>query len=160
MQCIADGTSFSGTPQLGEAKVNHGIRIAGIARFVTLDAGRTVFDTGWKCNLVVASGPAAIAAILAGEQSLQDVRMAIGTGNTPPSAGDIALIAEVASDYHPSFQRDNASWQVMASFINSWSGTYSEAGLFIGSNMVSRILTTGSKTASQILVGMWEITFS
>jgi hypothetical protein len=140
--------------------MNHSIGIRGVARFITLDSGCPVVDTGWQSNLVVASGPAAIAAILAGEESLQDCRMAIGTGTTPPAIGDITLGAEVASDAYPSFQRDNATWQVMASFITGWSGTYNEAGLFIGNRMVSRILTTGSKTASQIVVGMWRITFS
>jgi hypothetical protein len=136
--------------------------LSGRIRIKTFDKnGKLKDDTGWKKNLIVNSSGLAMANVLAGvDDPTTTTKIALGTDNTAPLVTDTALGAEVQADTAPSLVASTNTWQVYGAIGPGFAGFYEELGLFVGTNMVSHVLTgTKEKAGEETVVVIWEVSF-
>lgn len=133
---------------------------AGRFRLASESKGVILHDSGWQCNLIVNTAYQGIIEALMGNlDPAVDMKIAIGTGTTAPNTAQTSLVAQVAQGGSPYFSRSGTTWQIRDVITGSWAGNYSEAGLFLGSYMISRVLFSGEKMVDGIVAGYWELDF-
>ncbi len=137
----------------------------GVLHLVMTDSNGAVVQEETKENLIVDTGLALTAAILAGEAVDALSHVAIGTSNTAVNANQTALVGDELARVAPSITRTANAVVFAAVFpAGTGTGTIEEAGLFnaaANGTMFSRALTgTYVKAADYSLGITWTITWS
>lgn len=120
-------------------------------------------------NLVVTTGLTHIASVVAGTAT-GAWYIELGTGTTAPTSGDTALGTPSAGSWRSVTAQTASSSSATFGAVYpaaSSNGTWTEVGLFGGAtatagsgSLVARIVTTVTKTSSQVLTVSWSLTFT
>ena len=120
-------------------------------------------------NLVVSTGLSHIASVMAGTVT-GDWYIELGTGTTAAASGDTALGAPATDTWRSVTAQSSSSSTTLFGTVYpvaSANGTWTEVGLFGEANasagsgvLVARIVTTVTKTSSQVLTVSWSLTFT
>lgn len=118
-------------------------------------------------NMVVTTGLARMAALLAQDSTAWPTHIAIGTGSTAVAAGNTALVAEVDRNAIGSQTSSGAVWTLKAFFTKAEANgsTIAEAGLFdaaAAGTLIARtvLASTVAKDATKSLTVTWTFTLS
>lgn len=130
------------------------------------------YESPWITNLVVAgtnSGTGLITQNLAAgaAHSLAIDRAKIGTGTTAAAAGDTDLETAVLSDILPTsgltvVTSNTVSFEFFIPDVDLANGTYTEFGLFAGTQLFARSIITPSytKASAEDVIITYEITIT
>lgn len=152
--------------------VSDGLSVKGRLKITVRNADGSIAEEREVDNLVVTAGKAAIANHIASgapsPSALRVNKIAIGTGTNSPAAGDTQLQTET-------FRKDTASANSVSNVATvtafytaaETSGTFREAGLFMGGTasantgtLLSRVAINITKTTAQTMTIEWTITIS
>ena len=118
-------------------------------------------------NMVVTTGLARIAALLAADSTTYPSHIAIGTGTTAVAAGDTALATEVDRNPIVVSTASGAVWTMKVFFSKAEANgsTIAEAGIFdaaAAGTMIARTVlgSTVAKDATKSLTITWTLTFA
>lgn len=142
------------------------MKVTGTVRIEVERDGR-VIQTSTKSNLITTAGLDMLADFITSGSALQCTHIGVGTGTTPPAAGDTALETEVHVEAVTVVTSTDglATLKAVIGTGDANGNTLSEAGLLTAASsgvLFARLLfdPTVAKTSADTVTITWTVTFT